>query len=127
CCGGHRRVVTPDATVDNRRGIEVAGGRTIVARQEVDPRLECAGPDSERLPRGERTLENGQVLEVAAAVSRWNESEPTHLALDVRGSAPMAFSADAPALHGIVGEDVESRHQIRGRNRGRRGLWRVVE
>src|SRR5690606_21955893 len=51
-------------------------------------------------------------LEVAALVTCGLKAEPLELARDVPGGPGKAFGAGTTSLHGIVGEDVEARHEI---------------
>src|SRR5207237_8822276 len=70
---------------------------------------------------------DGQILEVSTAITGGREAKTTHFTLDVRGAAAMSFGSDATSLHGVVGEDIEPRHQIRGSDvRGGR-LWIMLE
>src|SRR5258708_10039026 len=49
--------------------------------------------------------------------------EPLHFAGDVVRALHVADAAELAALHGIVGKDVQSRHQVFGRDRRSRGTW----
>ena len=70
-------------------------------------------------------IEDRNVLEEGAVVAPRNQPDSTQLPLDVRRRFEVVRRAHLAAHHGVVGEEVEPRHQIGRRNR-RNGRLRCM-
>ena len=68
--------------------------------------------------RIEAARDERHVLEVAAVVARRHESDLLRLGGDVRGALHVAHGSRLAPHHGVVGEDVEARHQVAGGDGG---------
>ena len=98
----------------------VAGDSSIgvgAGRGKVGAGMEGLSAGGDRRRPRRRSGRNRQVLEVRAVVAGRLESEPSHLALDVRGRADRVWRPGFAAAHGIRGVDVESGHQVARRDR----------
>ena len=83
--------------------------------------------DNDRRLLIERTPNHRHILKERTVVAGWLEAESRQLVGDVRCGHEMAARSRLSPHHRVVGEDVQARHEIRGRNVGGRRLGRVLE
>src|SRR5690606_36435803 len=98
--------------IDHECPTEVAGRPRRKPQPDVTAFLVACPPQRERLLHDNLPGTVRHALEVAALVTCGLKAEPLELARDVPGGPGKAFGAGTTSLHGIVGEDVEARHEI---------------
>jgi hypothetical protein len=78
-------------------------------------------------PRVEGSPNHRNILKERSVIASGLKAKPLQLAGDVCGGHQVPTSARLAPHHRIIGEDVETRHEIARRNRRRRWLGRVFE
>ena len=125
--------ITHHAAVNHRYAADAARHATTHRqRYDVGPCCERRGADRRGEFRRPAAPHQRHLLQVRAVVAHRRQAQSRELALHIPQCAAIAFRARLATLHGIIGEDVEPRHQVgcrdcrRGRSRrvGARQLGR---
>ena len=119
--------VPPNMTCVLSIGAHGSTEQRVVARNEVGAHREGFPADRDRSLGRQGVIEDRKILEIRPAVAGGEQAELPRLRLDVRRRLEMIRRADLASHHRIVGEDVESSHEVRRRDRGGRRLGRVLE
>ncbi len=125
--GREYRAVPQGSGKDDLRTVERLGGTPRIARDVVVPGPERRAVHDDARVRVELTLHEWDVLEESPRVAPRLQSHAPHFRGHVRRRLEVVFRPRGAAHHGIVGVEVQTGHQVGGRNRGLRGCGRMLQ